>query len=629
MLRYSCRKEHQGATKYSDKVILIFGGTTEGRIAADVCEQAAKSYLYSTKSGDQRLVGVSYAEVLSGAMDCGDIVALARQREVELIVDAAHPYAENLHDNIAEAASKLSIPIIRYERAESSISYSGAVYLNSMSEAVEYITSNSLCGVLALTGVKSAKLLSPISSSHRVILRIMDREESNSQIESSHFPIENIIYYDYCRQDDELQLCRELGVNAILTKDSGDSGGVSRKVESAIELGIPLLVIKRPQMPQYRSTVFGSLGLRRSIEQLLPTHFDLRTGFTTGSAATAATVAALKSLLENLRVTDVEIYLPSGEPIAVTVKYVKECDGFVEACVVKDGGDDPDATHNIEIVSRVRLTDSTKSTAVIDGGEGVGRVTLEGIGIDVGQPAINPVPRQMIVENVMRQLAAQERKYMVEVEISVPQGEQIALKTFNPRLGIVGGISILGTSGIVQPFSAEAFMQSIRQQIRVAKASCCSSIVINSGAMSERFVKAHYGSYPPQNYIHYGNLIGATIEMAASEGVEHVVLGILIGKAVKLAAGALDTHSKMVVMDHDFLLRLSQEAGCAMSTQERILDITTARQLWDIIPPEETKIFDLITQNCYRHSKPLLPNGMLEVLLLRDGGELVSRVSSL
>ncbi len=602
-------------------MILIFGGTTEGRIAAEVCDRAAKGYLYATKGADQHLLA-SHAEPLTGAMEAEGISALIAERGVELIIDAAHPYAELLHRNITLAAAEHGVPTIRFERLSSHSEYENIVHFDSLGSVIERIKSENLTDVLALTGVKSAGELSLIANTHRITLRIMDREESQQRIEAAQFPPERVIYYEIGAEDNfSRSLAENLNISAIITKQSGDSGGYDKKVELARSLSIPLFVIDRPEREIYTSTVYGEHGLRRTIEQLLPQYYELRTGFTTGSAATAAAVAALTSIVTDEACDSVEITLPNGEPFVIPIERVTSEGNRAVATVVKDGGDDPDATHNIEIVASVELNDNTQGV-VIRGGDGVGRVTLPGIGIEVGEAAINPVPQRMIRENLERIIGQYGVARGVEVTISVPEGERVGRKTFNPRLGIERGISILGTSGIVQPFSAEAFLESIARQIEVSKALGSDVVVINSGAMSERYIKAKYPDYPAQSYIHYGNMIGATIELAAREKVSKVILGVMIGKAVKLAAGALDTHSKHTTLDHKFLCSIAHEAGCAESTIAKIGEITTARQLWSIVPQSERRLFELIKAQCYRHCHPLLPDGNLEVVLISESGEL-------
>ncbi len=600
-------------------MILIFGGTTEGRIAAEVCDRAANGYLYATKGGDQRLAS-SYAEQICGSMESPDIERVITSRGVKLVIDAAHPYAEILHKNIEQATTRLSVPTIRFERLSYDAHYKKLLYFDTLHEVVEHIKSKQIYDALALTGVKSAAIFAPISKSNRLTLRIMDREESQQLIEEVNFPIENIIYYAL-GSNNNYNIDQKIG--AIITKESGDSGGYSEKIRLAKSLDIPIFVVRRPKLPPYSSTVYGEHGLRREIETLLPNYYDLRTGFTTGSAATAATVAALKATIFEEQTDNVEIILPNKEPYIIPIHSFDIGENYATARVVKDGGDDPDATHNLTISARVECRKSTKSTIIIDGGVGVGRVTLPGIGIEVGEAAINPVPRDMIRQNILKVLRDIDSWYDIQVEVSVPDGEQVAQQTFNPRLGIHGGISILGTSGIVQPFSSEAFIDSISRQIDIVKALGERMIVINSGAMSERYIKGCYPLLPPQCYIHYGNLIGDTLRVAASHKIERVVLGVMIGKAVKLANGALDTHSKRVVLDRDFLISITHRSGCDEGIISQIEKLTTARQLWEIIPSLEHPFFALIKECCYSHCRPLLPDGELIIRLISENGKVV------
>ena len=205
------------------------------------------------------------------------------------------------------------------------------------------------------------------------------------------------------------------------------------------------------------------------------------------------------------------------------------------------------------------------------------------------------------------------------VTISVPQGAEIARRTFNPRLGIEGGISIIGVSGIVKPFSEEAFIDSIHKCMTVAKASGSERVVINSGGKSERFVKALYSTLPQQAFVEYGNYIGETLKMANELGFKHVTLGVMLGKAVKLAAGHLDTHSRKATMDKAFIKQMLEEAGCDID----ISYITLARELWAMIPKDRLQDFaTIIIRHCAEHCNPLLPNGILTILLIDDEGHI-------
>ena len=277
----------------------------------------------------------------------------------------------------------------------------------------------------------------------------------------------------------------------------------------------------------------------------------------------------------------------------------------------------------------------------IIGGEGVGTITLAGFDYPPGEPAINKVPRQMIRNNLLAIIEDREAKgdmpleadvdapscclsqpVHLRVTISVPRGREIAQKTFNPRLGIVDGISIVGVSGVIKPFSEEGFLNSIRKCMEVAKATGCDRVVINSGAKSERYVKACYPDLPPQVFVEYGNYIGETIKLAAEYAFPHVSLGVMMGKAVKLAAGHLDTHSKRTVMDKAFIDEMLVEAGCDEETREKAQTMTLARELWSIVPLEQLPVFaSIVKQHCHKHCDGLLPEGQLTILLINEQGE--------
>ena len=207
----------------------------------------------------------------------------------------------------------------------------------------------------------------------------------------------------------------------------------------------------------------------------------------------------------------------------------------------------------------------------------------------------------------------------LSVTISVPQGAEIARRTFNPRLGIEGGISIIGVSGIVKPFSEEAFIDSIRKCMTVAKASGSERVVINSGGKSERFVKGLYPNLPQQAFVEYGNYIGETLKIAHELDIKEVTLGVMLGKAVKLAAGHLDTHSRKTTMDLDFIRQMLQESGI----NSDISDITLARELWERIPSTQLDDFaHTVIRHCADYCNPLLPDSSLTILLIDDNGKI-------
>ena len=258
----------------------------------------------------------------------------------------------------------------------------------------------------------------------------------------------------------------------------------------------------------------------------------------------------------------------------------------------------------------MRASVKPADTFEIIGGEGVGHFTLPGFDYPPGEAAINKAPREMIRKNI---------KEDMRIIISVPDGAEIARRTFNPRLGIEGGISIIGVSGIVKPFSEEAFIDSIRKCMNVAQASGTSRVVINSGGKSERFVKALYPDLPPQVFVEYGNYIGETLKIAHELDIQNVTLGVMLGKAVKLAAGHLDTHSRKTTMDKAFVQQMLTESDVLIDMS----NITLARELWDKIPHHKLQDFaTTIIRHCAEHCCPLLPNGNLTILLIDEKGKI-------
>ena len=564
-------------------MILVFGGTTEGRQAAQVLEEAGNVYYYSTKRGEQQLT-LHHGMHVDGAMDEETMTAFVNEHGIRLIVDAAHPFASQLHQTIASVASKLTIPVIRYERIYPPRD-PDIIWIDDYGQVPTDIHT-----LLATTGVQSISRLKWLEAKGvKVIYRILNRESSILLAHQQGISDEQLCYYPETPEAD-----------AMLMKESGLSGGFAEKVEEARQHSMKIIVIKRPQL-HFKHCVNGPHGLRRDVERLLPEFFPLHSGLTTGTCATAAAIAATTRMTTGEMPSEVHVVLPDGETISVAVGYADDY-----AYCIKEAGDDPDVTDGIEVRAKVEKA----SQFEICGGVGVGRFTLPGFDYPVGEPAINKAPRQMMRENITED---------VRVTISVPQGETIARKTFNPRLGIRGGISIIGVSGIVKPFSEEAFIESIRKCMEVAKASGTDRVVINSGAKSERFVKAMYAKLPQQAFVQYGNYIGETLTMANHLGIKHVTLGVMLGKAVKLAAGHLDTHSRKTVKDMAFVQQMLNESGISIN----ISDMTLARELWERIAEEGKTVFArTVIRHCYEHCAPLLPNGELLILLIDDKGKI-------
>ena len=583
-------------------MILVFGGTTEGRKAVEVLEEAGTPYYYSTKTGEQD-IALHHGIRIDGAMDAAAMTAFCQQHDIRLMVDAAHPFASQLHKTIAQVAASIGIPVIRYERLYPPRD-SSFTWIDDYSQVPTNIHT-----LLATTGVQSISKLKWLEMlGVKVIYRILNRESSLLLAYEQGVTDDQLCFYE-----DELLPDAE----AILLKESGVSGGFNEKIAAAKEKDMRIIVLKRPHL-SFDHTVNGPYGLRRAVEKLLPEFYPLHSGLTTGTCATAAAIAAMLQLLKEEKPNEVPVLLPNGESITVPVGYG---DGY--AYCIKEAGDDPDVTNGIEI--RVRLTPAPSlhggEWLVIAGGEGVGRFTLPGFDYPPGEAAINKGPREMIrknIEGLITPLHAERGRGWV-FTISVPDGEEIARRTFNPRLGIEGGISIIGVSGIVKPFSEEAFIDSIRKCMEVAKASGSPRVVINSGGKSERFVKALYPTLPQQAFVEYGNYIGETLKMAADLNIGKVTLGVMLGKAVKLAQGHLDTHSRKATMDKDFIGQLLNESGITLD----ISQITLARELWEKIPAHQQQVFaDTVIRHCLSHCQPLLPKGELTILLINDEGKI-------
>lgn len=286
---------------------------------------------------------------------------------------------------------------------------------------------------------------------------------------------------------------------------------------------------------------------------------ELRRGWTTGACATAATKAALSALWGNGFPKSVQITLPRGETPEFPLAHQQLGTDWAEVGITKDAGDDPDVTHGALIIVRVCKSDGGVCFAA---GEGVGIVTKAGLPIGVGEPAINPVPRQMISQVIEQQAAKFGQAADVLVTVSIPDGAKIAQKTWNPRLGIKGGLSILGTTGVVRPFSCAAWIASIHRGIDVARADGLAHVAGCTGATSERVVQAQY-SLPDHAMLDMGDFAGGMLKYMTKKPVGRLTIGGGIGKITKLAQGAIDLHSSRSQVDFEALNTLSLSLGLA------------------------------------------------------------------
>lgn len=301
----------------------------------------------------------------------------------------------------------------------------------------------------------------------------------------------------------------------------------------------------------------------------------LRYGFTTGSCAAAAAKAAAYMLLLGKEKKNITIMTPKGIEYHAEILDISRREREVSCAVVKDGGDDPDVTSGCRVVATVRFDDEGAIT--ITGGRGVGRVTRPGLDQPVGNAAINHVPREMIEKEVREVCAFADYPGGLSVEISVPEGEEIAEKTFNPRLGIVGGISILGTTGIVEPMSTQALLDTIRVELRQHRAMGEKIAAVSPGNYGLEYMKRTYG-YDLDRSVKCSNFIGATIDMAAEEGFEAMLLTGHIGKLIKVSGGIMNTHSKEGDCRMELLAAHALREGADSETLTRILDCLTTEE---------------------------------------------------
>ena len=298
----------------------------------------------------------------------------------------------------------------------------------------------------------------------------------------------------------------------------------------------------------------------------------LRLGYTTGSCAAAASKAAAWMLLTGKRKERIRIDTPKGITLDLDVLQINMDDNTVYCAIEKDGGDDPDVTKGSLIFAQVTRTETPE--IIIDGGQGVGRVTKRGLDQPVGAAAINSVPRQMIRENLEEICRLTDYHGGLSVVISVPDGEQLAKKTFNPRLGIVGGISILGTTGIVEPMSEQALVDTIRVELRQRKANGAEYVLLTPGNYGSDYIQKDIG-IDPKTAVLTSNFIGEALDICKELGFRGVLLIGHIGKLVKIAGGMLNTHSKYGDCRMDIMAAHAGAAGLSAPQIAEMLDCAT------------------------------------------------------
>ncbi|HUH13768.1 MAG TPA: cobalt-precorrin-5B (C(1))-methyltransferase [Longimicrobiales bacterium] len=334
-----------------------------------------------------------------------------------------------------------------------------------------------------------------------------------------------------------------------------------------------------------------------------------RTGFTTGACAAASAKAATRVLARGELLTHVETTLPNRDKVTFALHRCERVGEGVFCGIIKDAGDDPDCTHGAEIAAEVRLTDEA-GRVELERGEGVGLVTKDGLGLEVGRPAINPMPRKNITEMVLEELPPGKGAV---VTIHVPGGEEMAKQTLNARLGILGGISILGTTGIVKPYSTAAYKASVVQAIDVARARGSEQIVLTTGGKSEKYGMELLPDLPEEAFIQVGDFIGVGVRYAAKRQTRCVHVVGMMGKLSKMADGRMQTHAAGSEVNMELLASLATEAGAPEALVADIRSANTARHVLEMCAAAglthiTTLVCRRVVENLTRHA-----NAPLEV----------------
>ncbi|EJF88923.1 cobalt-precorrin-5B (C(1))-methyltransferase [Bartonella tamiae] len=352
----------------------------------------------------------------------------------------------------------------------------------------------------------------------------------------------------------------------------------------------------------------------------------LRKGWTTGACATAATKAALTALITGEFPDPVGIILPKGDVPYFQLSLSSIGEGYALAGIIKDAGDDPDVTNGATIISIVHPAPPNNGI-IFKAGDGVGTVTRPGLPISVGEAAINPVPRQLM-QTICEEICAEYGLPAdLVITISVPNGQEIAKKTWNPRLGIEGGISILGTTGVVHPFSCSAWIHSIHRGIDVARAEGVKHVIAATGSTSEDAAQSLY-HLPDFALLDMGDFVGGVLKYLHNHPIDRLTLSGGFAKFTKLAQGHLDLHSSKSQVDKDFLWMIAHNAGLNETFKERILNANTAKEVLDMTLQENIDIATPIALEVQKIAKKTLRDAPVnvEVIITDRKGKILAKI---
>ncbi|KZB66634.1 cobalt-precorrin-6A synthase [Thalassospira lucentensis] len=350
----------------------------------------------------------------------------------------------------------------------------------------------------------------------------------------------------------------------------------------------------------------------------------LRKGWTTGACATAATRAAWQALLSGEFPDPVTITLPRGETPSFSLIKAETGEGWARASVIKDAGDDPDVTHGAEIIATIRHG-KQGSGITFRAGDGVGMITKPGLPIPVGEAAINPKPREMMTQQIVELANRFNATTDVEIEISIPGGQEIALKTWNPRLGIVGGLSVLGTTGVVIPFSCSAWIHSIHRGIDVARATGRRHVAGATGKTSEAAIRQFY-SLPDEAILDMGDFVGGMLKYLRRHPVEFVTISGGFAKLVKLAQGHMDLHSSRSEVDFEKLAETVAALGGDTGLVSEIASANTAKQVLELCTSRNVDIARTIALQAAEAARATIDGASaIEIVVVDRAGRIVAR----
>lgn len=355
-----------------------------------------------------------------------------------------------------------------------------------------------------------------------------------------------------------------------------------------------------------------------------------RRGYTTGSCAAAAAKASVHMLFTNKKIENINIDTPKGIPLTLKVKNIELKDKSAVCSIEKDGGDDIDATHTMDIFAKAELIPREDEEIIVTSGVGIGIVTKKGLSVEVGKPAINQVPMRMIRSEISKVLGENHKLLnkdkSLKITIFAPQGEEIAKKTFNPRLGIVGGISILGTTGIVEPMSEDGWKKSLSIELEMKKAQGMDKIILVPGNHGEEFIREHL-KIDMNNCVRMSNFVGYMLNEAKRLGFKKILMAGHIGKFIKISAGIFNTHSKVCDARNEIMIANLALMGADLDFLKDINECVTAEGAVEIIDKSKyTEIYNVLCNKCKERVEEYLNEDIqVEVYMFRMDKSLLGK----